>query len=83
MKPILRDEVYDAVLLRHLHCDREVASCFSREIHVDAFLGERSVGRRVINLNHMKLYGGSDEYTILASVSLCSPLHRLQCALRK
>lgn len=52
---ILGDEVNDAVLLRHLHGDREVIWCFSGEENVDSLLREHRVRSVVVNFNDVKL----------------------------
>ena len=52
---VLRHEIDDAVLLRYLHCDREVIRGFRREIDVNGLLRERRVGGCVVDFHNVKL----------------------------
>jgi hypothetical protein len=57
-EPVLSDKVDDAMLLRHLHGDVELVCRLGREVDVDILLGERGVGRLVVNFDDVQLGTG-------------------------
>jgi hypothetical protein len=74
---MFRNKVNDAVFLRDLQCDGEVAGGLGWEIDVNSFVDERGVRRRVANFNDMELsmpVSLSKEHRGLTDL----PWHRLQ-----
>lgn len=64
--PVLRDQINDVVLRRHLHGDREIVLRLRREEYVHRLLGERLIPRRTLaDLDYVQLAAlhGSDGET--------------------
>ena len=75
-KSILCDQIYDAVLLRDLHCNWEIVCCLGREINIYSLLGESRVGGLVVNFNDVQLQKKFSNLVTIMNTQL--PLHLSQ-----